>query len=90
MKISGLEIEKFRSIQKCNIDLGEINAIVGENNAGKTAILRALNSVFNYEFEEKYFMDQTHKYGPRSNTKITVHIADIPDDKYVDCYIDGM
>ena len=32
-------------------------ALVGENNAGKTAILRALNSVFNYEYEKEFFLN---------------------------------
>ena len=34
--------------------MNDITAIVGENNAGKTAILRALNAIMNYE--EEYFL----------------------------------
>lgn len=79
MKLLGIQIEKFRSIEKCYIHLNETNAIVGENNAGKTAILRALNSVFNYEYEEKYFKDNTHQFAIRNNTKITLTFNDVPD-----------
>lgn len=54
MKLVSADIENFRSIKKCSIHFNEITAIVGENNAGKSAVLRALNSFFNYEFEEAF------------------------------------
>ena len=47
MKLSEIRIENFRSIRLCQLVLDEITAVIGENNAGKTALLRALNSVFN-------------------------------------------
>jgi hypothetical protein len=56
-----------------------ITAIVGENNAGKTGILRALNSVFNFEDEKKFFLDKTHQYAPRNNSYIVLKMEDIPD-----------
>lgn len=56
----------------------DITAIVGENNAGKTGILRALNSVFNFEDEKKFFLDKTHQYAPRNNSYIVFKIEDIP------------
>lgn len=46
MRIDEIQIEKFRTFKKCNIRLNDINAIVGENNSGKTAILKALNAFF--------------------------------------------
>ena len=52
MKIEQIEITKFRSIKHARIVMHDITAIVGENNAGKTAILRALNAVMNYEQEK--------------------------------------
>ena len=58
--------------------MDSITAIVGENNAGKTTILRALNSVFNFKEEEKYFRNKTHQYAKRSVTYIEVYLADIP------------
>ncbi|HEL0631712.1 TPA: AAA family ATPase, partial [Streptococcus equi subsp. zooepidemicus] len=53
MKISNIIIKKFRSIKEASFDMKDITAIVGENNAGKTGILRALNSVFNFEEEKE-------------------------------------
>lgn len=52
--------------------------MVGENNSGKTAILRALNSVFNYEYEENDFINGAHRYAPRTVTKIKVNFCDLP------------
>lgn len=72
MKLESMEITKFRSIAKSKLSFNEINAIVGENNAGKTAILRALNTFFNFKQEEAKFLDRTHRYALRSNTKIVI------------------
>ena len=42
MRITRIEIENFRSIQRLVVDLGDTTVFVGPNNAGKTAILDAL------------------------------------------------
>ena len=78
MKISSVIIKKFRSIKDASFDMKDITAIVGENNAGKTGILRALNSVFNFDIEKKFFVDKTHQYAPRNNSYIELKIVDIP------------
>lgn len=78
MKISNISIEQFRSIKKCQLRLNEITTVVGENNAGKTALLRALNSVFNWEEEKRFFDDNTHQYAPRTVTKIYLTFEDVP------------
>ncbi|EPD77510.1 ATP-dependent endonuclease [Atopobium sp. oral taxon 199] len=79
MKISSITIKKFRSIKEASFHMNDITAIVGENNAGKTGILRALNSVFNFDEERKFFLDKTHQYAPRNNSYIEVKLKDIPD-----------
>lgn len=78
MKISNIIIKKFRSIKEASFDMKDITAIVGENNAGKTGILRALNSVFNFEEEKEFFLDKTHQYAPRNNSYIVLKMEDIP------------
>ncbi len=78
MIIKTIEIEKFRTIKKSKIELKNIMAIVGENNAGKTTILRAINAVMNFKMEEKFFDDKTHQYSIRNNTYITIVFSDIP------------
>lgn len=81
MKISEVTIEKFRSIKKATFRMSDITAVVGENNAGKTAVLRALNAVLNYRHEEESFFNKAHRYAPRNNTYITIIFEDIPDKK---------
>ena len=78
MKITEITIEKFRSIKNATFRINNILAIVGENNAGKTAVLRAINSVLNYKYEESSFQNKTHQYAARSNTYITISFEDIP------------
>lgn len=78
MKINSITIKKFRSIKEASFNMKDITAIVGENNAGKTGILRALNSVFNFEDEKKFFLDKTHQYAPRNNSYIVLKMEDIP------------
>lgn len=90
MKISEVHIEKFRSIKKATFRMNNITAVVGENNAGKTAVLRALNSVLNYKFEEISFIDKTHQYALRNNTYISINFIDVPNKEiYVDKIYDG-
>ena len=83
MRISNVSIKKFRSIKEANFRMNDITAIVGENNAGKTGILRALNSVFNFEEEQKYFLDKTHQFDVRSISYITITFCDIPKDSSI-------
>lgn len=45
MAIRRLHVEGFRSIDDIDLTLGELNALIGPNNAGKSNILRALNLV---------------------------------------------
>lgn len=78
MKIVNVKIEKFRSIKKAEFEANEINAIVGENNAGKTTVLRALNAFFNFEEEKDSFENKLHQYAPRNNTHIRITFDDIP------------
>ena len=78
MRISNVIIKKFRSIKDASFEMKDITAIVGENNAGKTAMLRALNSVFNFDTEKNFFLDKTHQYAPRNNSYIELRLVDIP------------
>ena len=78
MRIAEVVIEKFRSIRKATIRMNSVTAVVGENNAGKTAVLRALNAVMNYKYEEESFVLKRHQFATRTNTHITVIFEDIP------------
>lgn len=45
VRITRLKIENFRSIRDLDIELGETTVLIGQNNAGKTAILDAVRIV---------------------------------------------
>lgn len=81
MKINEVSIKAFRSIKNASFRLSDITAIVGENNAGKTSVLRALNSFFNYRDEEENFSNRRHQHTPHTNTYIRLTFSDIPDNE---------
>lgn len=43
MKITNVHIENYRSIENMDININDINALIGENNAGKSNIMSAIN-----------------------------------------------
>ncbi len=47
MKLRHIKIENFRSLRNIEFEVGNLHAIVGANNSGKSNILRALNFFFN-------------------------------------------
>jgi len=78
MKISKVNIENFRSLEKAEFLFRERAAIVGENNSGKSSILRALNCFFNLEFEREHFLVDDHQYTSNRHPKIEIYIQDCP------------
>lgn len=47
MKLKTVRIRNFRCHKSMEIDIGSMHALVGSNNAGKSAVLRALDFLFN-------------------------------------------
>jgi putative ATP-dependent endonuclease of the OLD family len=45
MKLKRIKVENFRSVQTLDIELPQVCAIVGPNNAGKSNILEAIRRV---------------------------------------------
>lgn len=76
MKIIKLDIRKFRSIDKCVLDISNINAIVGQNNSGKSTVIRALNAFFNPDDEIACFYQAKHAYDNKSVSRITLTFDD--------------
>ena len=89
MRLKEISIQNFRSIKSCSVSFKEVTAIIGENNAGKTALLRALNSVFDWDYEAPYFADNTHQYATRANTKIEIAFDDVPKKELYNGKMDG-
>ncbi len=80
MKLAKIHIEKFRGINKANIDVEDQLALVGQNNAGKSSILRALNAFFNFEEEKKHFEESKHNFTQNSQAVIELQFSNIPKD----------
>lgn len=79
MKIKKVEISKFRSIETGSFDIDDIVGIVGQNNSGKTAILRALNSFFNPNKELHFFLSGVNLYSTnRAIPRIIISFSNIP------------
>ena len=89
MKFVEFTIKRFRSIRELKSNMVENEPIIicGENNVGKTNILRALNIFFNYfNTSENLFVPERdipyHKYyGSRGGTANTELIGKFLDDE---------
>lgn len=79
MKIDKVEISKFRSIDSGSFNFNDITAIVGQNNAGKSALMRALNSFFNPTSELRFYIDETNLYTTRRTIpRIVISFKNVP------------
>lgn len=72
MKLTRLKLHHFRGIKDASINVGSISAFVGENNAGKSSALRALNTFFHPNDELKNFLSLSHLYHKNSTAKISL------------------
>lgn len=89
MKIEQVTINKFRSIEQCKISVDTVNAIVGQNNSGKSATLRALNAFFNPSEEQNSFYEGKHNYSSKSKCKITIKFSNIPNSNSINQFAFG-
>jgi predicted ATP-dependent endonuclease of OLD family len=68
MKLEAVNIQNFRSIQEVTLEeCGSFNVIVGKNNAGKSNILLAIDTIFK-------FLKQTKRNDFRSGTIVGIPI----------------
>lgn len=85
MRLDKINIKNFRSINNCTVQSGKISALVGENNTGKSGVLKALNVFFNYDQEEYSLLGGTHQYSNKSLVKIELTFSEVPEnDRYRD------
>ena len=64
LRIQAIHVQNFRCLRDCSITFDELTAIIGENNAGKSAFLKAIDAFFGSETTrpaEDYCHQQTDK-----------------------------
>lgn len=73
MRISRLQIENFRSIKKLDVELPQICALVGPNNAGKSNVLSAIYRVLGRDWVNVRAFSEEDVFGknPGLNVRIT-------------------
>lgn len=74
MKISKIIIEKFRSINKLEFEPGNLCALIGENNSGKSNILKILNVVLGRTWLSGYTFNQEDFYNYNDSSPISLTI----------------
>ena len=64
MGIERIKIENYKSIKKCNLNLSQLNALIGENGCGKTNVISAIKYFYNNLISEmmtaKYLIKTIH------------------------------
>lgn len=75
MKIKKIRIEGFRSINEAiELELGNVNALIGSNNVGKTNILNAIWSVLGKDWVTVNSFDETDLYQNNHDRDIDIEI----------------
>lgn len=62
MSITALSIRNFRSIASLNEKMHDLNIFVGQNDEGKSNVLRALDLFFNHDKSEGYRLEWNRDY----------------------------
>ncbi len=74
MRLSRIQVKNFRGIEDSGeINIGDFLLLVGQNNSGKSTILKSLDLFFNnseFDCEHDYPADKIGKIGYKSSTKI--------------------
>lgn len=82
MPIARILIENFRSIERCEIRPSQLTALVGENNAGKTNILRAAATVLGSDWVTKSAFDAEDFRNHDTSKDILIELEFDPPLKY--------
>ena len=79
IQITSISIKNFRSIRRLNLKVSDFNIFVGENDAGKSNVLKALNLFFNNktdgEHNFEYNRDFTYLYPTNSKEAKAITIT---------------
>lgn len=82
MRISNLAITNFRSIENLELDLPQVCALVGPNNAGKSNILRAIQRVLARDWISVSNFDEQDVYSRNPELDLSIALAFDPSIEY--------
>ena len=82
MRISKLYIENFRSIKKLEVELPQVCAFVGPNNAGKSNILQAIYRAIGRDWVSKSSFNEEDVYGHGPERDIVIKLSFDPPLQY--------
>lgn len=68
MGIENIEIENYKSIKKCKLNLKQLNALIGENGCGKTNIISAIRYFYSNLISENDDIEIFDKNNSFNNT----------------------
>jgi len=74
MKIAQLHIEHFRSIQSLDFSPGNYSVLIGENNSGKSNILRALQLVIGETWPSERLFSENEFYNLDTSKEILIRV----------------
>lgn len=75
MRISRIKLKNFRSIKDLDVELPQICALVGPNNAGKSNILLALQCVLGRDWVTVNNFDEDDVYAHDPNSDISIELS---------------
>tara|TARA_R110000868_G_C10937782_1_gene766824 strand:+ start:176 stop:2113 length:1938 start_codon:yes stop_codon:yes gene_type:complete len=79
VRISRIWVERFRAINTLEVSLGATTALLGENNAGKSSILAAVNLFF--DSAPKIQADDFHNRDTSEPIIVTIEFSDLTPDE---------
>jgi len=82
MRLIGVSLENFRCYQeRVHVPLGDFAALIGKNDAGKSAILEALAIFFGVQKADR---DDASKHGDQTRMTISCHFDELPEHLVLD------
>lgn len=82
MRIAHIEISNWRSIRHLSLDVPQICALVGPNNAGKSNILSALSAVLGRDWVSVNSFSEDDVFGRDSDSDVSIVLTFDPPIKY--------
>src|SRR5260370_34788448 len=82
MRIARLVVKNFRSIEALDVTLGQVSALIGPNNSGKSNILAAIHRVLGRDWVRVSDFSEDDVFGKDSSRDINISLTFAPPLEY--------